>query len=151
MIQHLIDKIRRFSKLTILWTFEARDVDSLKEKTFWRKKNQVQESENRGDGGRSTSLLWVTQEVASEPASHPASTPTCCATSRKPFSCLLIWNRSLHWSSFLLRQMEVNPNSIRTRKGVGYPVTNVCLIKELFGWSSQVQATQVTLRAHGFP
>lgn len=83
MIQHLIDKIRRFSKFTIRLTLEDRDVDSLKEKTFWRKTNQVQESEKRGEGGRSTSLLGDPQEVASEPLSPPASTLTCLCSLEK--------------------------------------------------------------------
>lgn len=50
MIQCLIEK-GNISKLAILIRFDGRDVKTLKEKTFWRKKNQIQESENTGAGG----------------------------------------------------------------------------------------------------
>lgn len=91
MIQCLIEK-GNISKLAILIRFDGRDVKTLKEKTFWRKKNQIQESENTGAGGsrwEKGRLDCGMPGAASEPLAHPGPNLRFLCNGGKPIGCLL--------------------------------------------------------------
>lgn len=67
-------RIGDISELTILQSFEDRDVNIFKEKTFWKKENQAQESENRRRWRRAEYTVGH-PGGASEPLSRRGSAP----------------------------------------------------------------------------
>lgn len=64
-------KLGDISKLTILLSFEDRDVNILRKKAFWRKKTQVQESGNREESERRAECIAGLPGGTLEPLSHP--------------------------------------------------------------------------------
>ena len=62
--------------MTIMLSFEDRDVNILKEKMFWKKKTQVQGSGNREESGRRAEYIVGLPGGTWEPLSHPGSVLT---------------------------------------------------------------------------